>query len=903
MLLNSKYSTPECPSQILERSRLLDQFGSANEFNVLTVSAPAGYGKTTLVANWAAAQDHPVAWYSLDTTDNEAGQFARYLVESVHMATGRGAQSAHQYVLAAEQVSASAAINYLLNDLRALPSTLDIVLDDLHTLKNEDILDIIQFFLKHLPMGVRVIITSRTLPTLGLASLRMQGKLVEITQHDLALSRDEIERLIDNRLPFAMTPQQLNRLVNLSEGWAPVIQLFLLSVKSEDGMENLLTDIEQGHRHILDYLAEEVVSTLNDGTRRLLSSASLLNRFDAAMVQEICGYTNAQEELEQAVDRGLFVQPLDSSNRWFRFHSLFAKFLQRTLSDAEMQQLHRKAYQVWLDKKVEIEALRHARKAQAPELICDLLRDCGQDIYNKGHYRALEDCFEFIGDEALIGEPSFALLAARVARNSFDYSRVERLLGQAEACILRDAEAEWEQFEGSFATVRAQAAIAQGEVANAREYAQEALELLPSSLSADIAAATLVIAETSFCLGHLEDALEQLERVERMTRSTEDWGSCCWAICQQAEILFAQGLPYRAEDRQRAAEQLLEDKHLRGLPIAEFVYRLKAQLLWEWYRLDEVVASAQQGMTINRIFGDRWLLQEYSILAKVALAEGKRDQCETWVETLEQLLAKESYHRDWVAHADYACLAIWEALGNKEAIERWYRRAPPVADNPTNHFEQRHGRNHIRALMNLGRLADANRLLRRLSVSAKRHNLQTDKLRNLIMTAQIKWLQQQRNASLIALHDAIRLSIESNLTAGFVRCGKPLLVMLKALMAEHHLTESERERADQLLELIQRQPELSGQLRIEIDLSLVDEILAHEDTPEMLKHSPLTPKEWQVFNLIYLGFSNAKIAEHMSVAPSTIKTHIRAIYQKLELRNRAEAVDLAKRLLSAVQGG
>jgi len=885
------------------RTRLLEVFNGDQEFNVLTVSAPAGYGKTTLVANWAAAQDNPVAWYSLDTTDNEAGQFARYLVESVHMATGRGASSAHQYVLAAEQVSASAAINYLLNDLRSLPSTLDIVLDDLHKLKNEDILDIIQFFLKHLPLGVRVIITSRTLPSLGLASLRMQGKLVEITQHDSALSSDEIERLVNDRLSFKMSAQQLNRLVNLSEGWAPVIQLFLLSVKDADAMANLLTDIEQGHRHILDYLAEEVVSTLSDDTRRLLSSASLLNRFDAAMVQEVCGYDHAQAELERAVDKGLFIQPLDSSNRWFRFHSLFAKFLQRTLSESETESIHRKAYQVWLNKKVEIEALRHARKAKAPELIVDLLRNYGQDIYNKGHYRALEDCFAFIGDEALIGEPSFALLAARVARNSFDYARVERLLAQSEVVVLRESPDVWEQFEGSFATVRAQAAIAQGEVANAKEYAEEALELLPDELGADIAAATLVIAETSFCLGHLEDSLEQLDRVERLTRRNEDWATCCWAICQQAEILFAQGLPYRAEERQHAAEQLLEDKHLRGLPIAEFVYRLKAQLSWEWYRLDAVVASAKQGMAINRIFGDRWSLQEYSILAKVALAKGQRDECETWVETIEQLLAKESYHRDWVAHADYACLAIWEALDNKEAIERWYLRTSPVADNPSNHFEQRHGRNHIRALISLGRLADANRLLRRLSTSAKRHGLQTDKLRNLIMTAQIKWLQQQRNASLIALHDAIRLSIDSKLTAGFVRCGKPLLVMLKALIGEHHLTESEAKRANELLELIQIQPELTGQLRIEIDLSLVDEIMAHEDTPEMLKHSPLTPKEWQVFNLIYLGFSNAKIAEHMAVAPSTIKTHIRAIYQKLELKNRAEAVDLAKRLLSAVQGG
>ncbi|WP_231759421.1 HTH-type transcriptional regulator MalT [Microbulbifer elongatus] len=905
MLLASKYSLPDCPEHTLQRPRLQSLLEQSQSDQLLLVTAPAGYGKTTLVTSWAAEQDNPVAWYSLDGGDNEPGQFCRYLVESVHRATGNGVPETSKILAAQHNLDPSLVISQMLSELRQLPSELRIVLDDYHQIDNTAVHDATRFLLRHAPAGIGVVITSRSQPPLGLGALRLQGRLLELGPEDLALTTDETTQLLARRLPFALGSDRVAQLHQLSEGWPPAIQMFALSVRNQEEVDRYLGELEQGHGHILDYLAEEVLERLEPELRQLLARTSILTRVNGLLAERLSGQSGGQQQLETAASRGLFLQAQDSSRQWFRFHPVFARFLQRQLSDGdELTQLHQTASDTWQELNQPLEALRHALKAEDRERVHRLIDEQGEQFLREGQFRVLNDSLNWLGEDQVKRHAGFALLAARLARDSFDYERCNKLLAAAESWLQREDPKQWQAFEGAFAAMRAQVSVSRGQILKAKEYAQEALELLPADQLNERISAQLVIGETSFCLGELDQAMHHMEAVEKATLARQDIPNAAWALCQQTEIAFANGLLKKAAALQARAQRLVEEHHLVGLPISEFIYRLKGQLQWEAGDLDGAADSARRGMQINRKVGERWLLPEYTLLLKVALARGDKDECLEWMERVEHLLSGEQYHRDWVANADAARMRVWQALENTEAIATWQEQAEPVADRPSNHFEQCYGRNHVRALISLHRWSDANRLLGRLQQVAEECGLITDQLRNCVLAARLAWLRDRRETALGHLNAALTIMTESDLTASFLQVGKPMIVLLKAALEEtgqHALNEAQVEKAQQLIKLAQQQPELGGGIRIELDETIVREILASDAVPDFLRHSPLTPREWQVLNAIHSGLSNERIARHFKVAPSTIKTHIRSLYQKLDVKDRQQAIALAEQLLRSVQ--
>ncbi|SEA08593.1 HTH-type transcriptional regulator MalT [Microbulbifer marinus] len=901
MLLTSKYSLPDCPEHTLARPRLLSLLNDSHSDQVVLVTAPAGYGKTTLVSSWAAAQDNPVAWYSLDASDNEPSQFCRYLVESVHRATGNGVPETHKLLGAQQRPDPALVISQLLAELRGLPSELRIVLDDYHQIDNEAVHDATRFLLRHAPAGIGVVLTSRSQPPLGLASLRVQGRLLELGSDQLALNTDEIAQLLQQRLPFSLDSDRAEQLHQLSEGWPPAVQLFALSVRDREEVDRYLGELEQGHSHILDYLAEEVLERLEPQLRELLACTSILTRVNAQLAERLSCLDGGQQLLEQAARRGLFLQAQDSSRQWFRYHPVFARFLQRQLTDhSRLLELHRLACDTWQQLDQPLEALRHALAAEDRERLRQLLTQQGEQLLREGQTRVLNDCLDWLGADELQRNARFTLLAAKMARDNFEYDRCEKTLAAAESWLQRQDPHQWSQYEGAFATMRAQAAVARGQTLLAKEYAEEALGLLRDDQPGERTAALLVTGETSFCLGELDQATTYMQEVEALAIAEHDYPSAAWAICQQTEIAIAQGLLKKASALQERAQQLVEKHHLTGLPIYEFICRLRGQLQWEQGQLDEAAQSARHGMQINRKVGERWLLPEYTLLLKVAQARGEKEESLEWLARIDRLLAGERYHRDWVANADAARMRAWRALNNQQAIATWLEQAAPVADRPSNHFEQCHGRNHVRALIELHRWSDANRLLSRLQQVARDCGLVTDCLRNLVLEAHLLWLREQRDGAVNAIREALSIAIERDFSASFLQIGKPLIVILKAAL-EDGLGDAETDKAQELIRLSQQQPELDGGIRIELDETIIREILDSDAVPDFLRHSPLTPREWQVLNAIHSGLSNERIARHFKVAPSTIKTHIRSLYQKLDVKDRQEAIALAEQMLRSVQ--
>ncbi|QTF92001.1 LuxR C-terminal-related transcriptional regulator, partial [Halomonas sp. BM-2019] len=339
-------------------------------------------------------------------------------------------------------------------------------------------------------------------------------------------------------------------------------------------------------------------------------------------------------------------------------------------------------------------------------------------------------------------------------------------------------------------------------------------------------------------------------------------------------------------------------------PVAEFLYRIRSQLLWEWQRLDEAEQAALAGIAVLDNRGGRWTLQCHIGLAKVALSRGDQAQCADHVRRLRKILAEGDYHIDWQANAHATLLAWWQANDDLDAVARWWQEAPP-GDPATasNHFAQCNLRNHARALTMLGRFDEAEALLLALEAQTARLGLTTDANRNRLCLADLGWRRGRHEEALAHLREALALATRTGLAGSFLRLGPVLPEMLQALLGEAAgLDELARRHAERLLVLGRRQRDFGRAVRLMLDDAVIADIVARPDVPELIRVSPLTRREWQILGLIHAGLSNEQIAEQLAVAPTTVKTHIRSLYQKQNIRRREEAVALAADLLSRIQG-
>ncbi len=367
--------------------------------------------------------------------------------------------------------------------------------------------------------------------------------------------------------------------------------------------------------------------------------------------------------------------------------------------------------------------------------------------------------------------------------------------------------------------------------------------------------------------------------------------------------MVAQGRLQAAFDIQERAFAHIEHSGLDRLPVAEFLYRIRSQLLWEWHRLDEAEQAALAGIAVLDNQGEHWTLQCHVGLAKVALARGDQAQCADHIRRLRKILAEGDYHIDWRANAHATLLAWWQANDDRDAVGRWLQEAPSAEPHTaSNHFAQANVRNHARALMLLGRPDEARPLLEALETQTRRFGLVTDANRNRLCLAALEWQCGHEAAALAHMASALELSSRTALTGSFLRLGRPLVEMLGALGEGGGLDELSRARAERLIDLAGRQRDFGRAVRLMLDDTVIAGIVARPDVPELIRTSPLTRREWQILGLIHAGLSNEQIAEQLSVAPTTVKTHIRSLYQKQNIRRREEAIALAGDLLARIQG-
>ncbi|MGO1298508.1 MAG: HTH-type transcriptional regulator MalT, partial [Vibrio sp.] len=870
----------------------------APSYKLVLFHSPAGYGKTTMATQWLANKT-AVGWFSLDDTDNELFRFVNYFIKAINKATDNCCPNSETLAERRLYSSTASLFSEVFAELQDFFSESYVVLDDYHLIHNDDIHEAVRFFLKHMPDNLTLVVTSRANPPLGTANLRVRDLMIEINNDMLAFDTEETSRFFSQRVSEGIDDLTASHIRDYVEGWPAALQLIALQAQHQPmPLAQSISSITQfNHAHLWDYLVEEVFDLIDEETRHFLMQCSILESFNDVLVCELTQRLDALGMIESLNRYGLFIYRLEGEQNWYRFHHLFTEFLaheRKARIPEEESSLHQSAAKAWLKLDIPHQALHHAQKSGNGDLIAQILIKFGWRMFNRGELLAMETVINTLNADHLYSHIKLPLLQAWLSQSQHRYNMVEDMLLKTEREMSQRHLNISVTEQGQINTLRAQVAINRNDPQAAIELADLALSQLDAMDYRNRIIATSIVGEVNHVQGDLDRALPLMQQTEKLALQHQVYHQALWAILQQSEILLAQGFVQASYELHHSAFTLIEEHKLQQVPLHEFLLRLHAQVLWCWNRLDAAEECAYKGIDVLDNIDQTKHLHSYSMLARIAIGRGELDKAAKFIEQIERRLQQSSYHLDWTANALFSLILYWKAKDCREEILLWLEQAVRPSE-AKNHFLQLHWRNIARAQLYTDQLDKAQKSLLFLQNEAKQANLVTDINRNLIIESVLALKLDDDSLAEEKLSQALTMMNQTGMIGNFLIEGNTLSPLLKKIVVKAGLGEMERHRAQYLLKEIANKQRKRSQ---HFDEEFINKLLHHPDIPELVKTSPLTHREWQVLGLIYSGFSNEQIGQELDVAATTIKTHIRNLYQKLNIANRKDAIKTAEQLLA-----
>jgi LuxR family transcriptional regulator, maltose regulon positive regulatory protein len=368
-LLATKVSLPLLRQPFVPRRELLKRLNAGlDDHHLLTlISAPAGYGKTTTVRLWLGEISRPIAWVRLEKIDNEVPQFLKYLLTALQRIVDSLGGTALEMVESAREINLSHVSSLLINDLYTLEQPIILVLEDYHLIENPEIDAFITALLHQALQTLHLVITTREDPGLPLAHLRVKNQLTEIRAADLRFSQEEASEFFTKVMSIHLPEKQVGILAERTEGWVAGLQLAALSLKESQDPATFINTFRGTHRHVLDYLLEEVLNSQTEEVRRFLRQTAILEQLSAALCEAVTGQKNSQQLLRDLERNNLFLVSLDDHRTWYRYHALFAELLKNQLAQTEPErwaELHTRAAGWYQANGYVHQAIEHAFQVQ-----------------------------------------------------------------------------------------------------------------------------------------------------------------------------------------------------------------------------------------------------------------------------------------------------------------------------------------------------------------------------------------------------------------------------------------------------------------------------------------------------------------------------------------------------------
>ena len=862
-LLVTKLFIPPARKNLVHRPRLVQILNEAwqQDRKLILVSASAGYGKTTLVAEWLRGIQAKTAWLSLDKADNDPARFLAYLIAALQQIDECIGENTRAILQSPQPLPPQAVLTSLVNEIACVPTSFVLVLDDYHVIEAMPIHQQLDFLVEYLPPQMHLVLATREDPPLPLARLRTRGQMVEIRQDDLRFSQEECADFLQRVMDINLSVDDVAALERRTEGWIAGLQLAALSMQGCDDLPGFIEAFSGSSHYVLEYLIEEVFERQSAEEQDFLLKTSILDRLSGPLCDAVANRTDSRILLHRLEHTNLFIIPLDQTRTWYRYHNLFAELLQQrlriTASFPEFE-LHKLASQWFAAQGFLPEAIHHALAAQDWNRAADLISNQCVTMLRSGELITLLGWLKSLPNEVVYARPQLCRDYGWALTLTGQLDAADTYLRQAETAVRGD-----DTLLGTILVAQAYYLRIRGDNPQAIERARRAQELLPVSdhLSRGLAALTLALAYMNS--GSLRDAEQAFMQVDQAAQLSGNHYARLTALTYLGVIQAIYGRLHRAAELCRQVIQLGD----QSPPVAPAYIELGA-LLYEWNDLPSATHHLQIGIELSQHTGN-WIIQSdgYRTLALVQQASGEANAAQTTLQKADQLASSLSVTP--LTRLRNAACHVQLALAQNDLATALF-----WADQVTE-------------------AADASPFYPRLMLTPARLNLAynekaqaAEKLHELYdIVSQVGWNSGVVEVRLLqalaaatpseALHfleEALNKAQPEGFIRSFIDKGEPVKALLERLKPQRG------ELKGYILTILSAFGQTS---RVSPIQSLVE---------------PLSEREMDVLRLLEQGMSNREIAQRLVVSVGTAKTHVHSIIEKLGVQSRSQAVARAREL-------
>jgi LuxR family transcriptional regulator, maltose regulon positive regulatory protein len=910
-LIRTKLHMPFTRPGIVSRLRLQEQVGKGLHGLLTMITAPAGFGKTTLVASVVAAVEMPVAWLSLDRDDNQAGRFLSYLVAALQAADHMIGSEAAQFLATSEQALPETILTSLINDLDTTHQEMILVLDDYQFINSQAVHDEAAFLLEHCPNTLHVVIATRSDPPLPLARLRARGQMVELRAADLRFTEPEAAQFLNDVMELRLDSGSVAALEQRTEGWIAGLQMAAIAMQSHHSMRDredipgFIEGFSGTNRYILDFLLEEVLRREPEEVQAFLHKTAILTRLAGPLCDAVTGASGGQEMLERLERRNLFLVPLDDDRRWYRYHHLFADLLQARLDQIYpglAPQLHARAAAWYEQNGSVLEAIQHASMAPDDETVERLIEQNYLQMMNQGENSSIRYWMGKLSKEYVYRRPWLCLYEA-FSRSWFgQLEEANLLLNEAEKRIRSDVTTpDTQAMLGYHAYVQSRITAMQGDTHRAIELCHTARGYIPADNVGMQIETGITLGYEYFLYGDFFNANKTLNEMIRLCYTVGAINNPVAGYAILARMQVHQGRLHEAYELLQKATQLIQEAGGQYLGAIGLVEVGIAALLYEWNEVEAALVRVKKGLDLLPYWGKADdLCLAYTTLSRIHLSQGNRAYAAAAIEKAAQVIQTCGVFSEARCAVETTQVNMWLGQGDRLAADRWVvaleerfdTHDPFRFENELPHITQ------ARILLAQNKPNEAIRLLSYLEESARASGRQGRLVKILILKALALKVLGEPTQMKIALMKSLELAEPGGYVRIFLDEGRPM----QTLLAEGLTSTSPGPMRDYAVHLL-------SQFDAELPVAAATQESASPagspssssgGTPSTGSGGglvePLSPRELEVLYLMALGKTNQEIARQLIVAPGTVKAHTASIYRKLDVANRTEAAARARQL-------
>ena len=874
-LLSTKLFIPSTRPELVSRPHLIARLneGLNRTPGMTLISAPAGFGKTTLVSEWLANCKLPAGWVSLDEGDNDPSRFLTYLVAALQTVAPTIGDEVAGVLRAPQPPPVESILTTLLNEIADNPDQFILVLDDYQMIDAPPVDSALSFLLEHLPPQMHLVITTREDPDLPLARLRARAQLTELRVTDLRFTPLEATEFLNRVMGLTLSEEDIAALEAHTEGWIAGLQLAAISMQGHQDSASFIKSFTGSHRFVMDYLVEEVLQQQSESVQTFLLRTSILDRLcgplcDAVLLDPAAAGQKTLEYLERA---NLFLIPMDNERRWYRYHHLFAELLRQRLpqsitSSTEeagslVNELHLRASQWYEDNGLELEAFQHAAAANDIERAERLIEGKGIPLHLRGAVTLILSWLDSLPRSVLDARPSLWWRHASLLLISGQTTGVEVKLQAAEAALQgTPVDDKISNLIGQIAAARATLALTRYDVETMLTQSRRALKFLPPNNLTTRANANWTLGVAFMFEGDRTAAARAHTEAISLSQEAGATFTNILATLGLGNVQEANNELYQAAETYRHILRLAGDQPLQ---IIGEVHLGLAHILYEWNDLEGAEQHGQQSLQLEQQYEkviDRYIICEV-FLARLKLAHGDVAGAAAMLAQASQSARQQNFVYRIPEIASAQVLTLLRQGNLTVASQLTQTHQLPLSQ--------------ARVSLAQGDTSSALDVLERIRHQAEEKGWADERLKALVLQAVAYDAHSEKQKAMQVLGEALTLAEPGGFIRIFVDEGEPMARLLSEASTQGMM------------------PDYIGKLVAAFD---AQKDVQPSSLPFQPLIEPLSSRELEVLQLIAQGLSNDEISKRLFLALDTVKGHNRRIYDKLQVQRRTEAVARAREL-------